>query len=343
MQIGNGIGLIICLYLLTSFNTSEANPVAKTFKKQRKIILDTDAGADDAVAILLYLKYEALNKEDFKLIAITCTHGNTEERNVEENVLKILTVAQRNDIPVYAGAEKALIEHKNSTNYYGHDGLGDFSFQEEIIAKIDGSKLAAVALLDLVKAHPEVTIICIGPLTNIALATRLDSKFIRNVGELFIMSSTVNGFGNEGPNVEFNIGLDPESAFIVMNSTKKPFTLVPWDIALNFPISKEWRKNVFGKLNSSAVRFLNKAGRVGNQGKDRSWATIDAMTLSIIIWPDFVKKLLLTNVTPVYDGAARGSVLVDYKNFTGKQPNAKIVQEYDVELFKEKLLQYFAF
>lgn len=60
------------------------------------------------------------------------------------------------------------------------------------------------------------------------------------------------------------------------------------------------------------------------------------------MWPDLVKKSLITNVTPVHDGAAKGSVLVDYKNFTGKQPNAKIIREYDVELFKEKLLQYFS-
>ena len=84
----------------------------------------------------------------------------------------------------------------------------------------------------------EVTIIAIGSLTNIALATRLDKTFIENVGELIIMGSTVSGNGNEGPNLEFNIAVDPESAFIVMNSTKKLFTLVPWEISLNFQISK---------------------------------------------------------------------------------------------------------
>ena len=77
---------------------SQTSPVLKSFKKPRKIILDTDAGADDALAILLYLKYEALHKDDTELIAITCTHGNTEEKTVEENVLKILTVAERNDV-----------------------------------------------------------------------------------------------------------------------------------------------------------------------------------------------------------------------------------------------------
>ena len=67
------------------------------------------------------------------------------------------------------------------------------------------------------------------------------------------------------------------------------------------------------------------------------------MTLSLIMWPQIVKKSLITNVTPVYDGAAKGSVLVDYLNYTGKPQNAKIIQGYDVELFKEKLLEYFSY
>ena len=84
----------------------------------------------------------------------------------------------------------------------------------------------------------EVTIITLGPLTNLALAFRIDPLFIQNVGEFISMGSTISGRGSIRPNVEFNFGCDPESNFIFFNSTTKPTILVPHEVALNHPISK---------------------------------------------------------------------------------------------------------
>ncbi|XP_051168832.1 uncharacterized protein LOC127286443 [Leptopilina boulardi] len=341
MRTSNSL-LIASLYLLSTFLNSHASPHITQLKKPRKFIIDTDAGGDDAIAILLALNYEAMHKDEIEIIAITCTHGNTKEKNVEKNVLKILTVAKRADIPVYGGAERALINHYKGIPFFGNDGLGDFEFTEEIIAKVDKSSLAAVALINLIKLHPgEVTIIALGPVTNLALATRLESAFIENVGELIIMGSSVAGIGNEMPNVEFNFAIDPESNFIVMNSTKKPCILFPWDTALNSRIDKKWRTEVFGQLNSSSVKFLNKVEAI-YMPKAKSWSSVDTVTVAIAIWPNLIKKSIITNVTPVFDGAAKGSVLVDYRNSTGKPKNAKIIQSFDIELFKEKLLLYFS-
>ncbi|XP_043473440.1 probable uridine nucleosidase 2 isoform X2 [Leptopilina heterotoma] len=330
------------LLLLSAFLTTQSSIYVERVNKPKKIIIDTDAGGDDAVAILLALNYEAIHKDKIEIIAITCTHGNTEEINVEQNVLKILTVAKRDDISVYGGAKRALINNYKGIPFYGKDGLGDFEFTEEIIAKVNKSSLAAVALINFIKMYPgEVTIIALGPLTNLALATRLDSTFMENVGELIIMGSSVAGIGNEMPNVEFNFAIDPESNFIVMNSTTKPCILLPWETVLNYQAGEKFRKEVFGKLNSPSVKFLNKV-EYNHLVNATRWSSVDTIAVSIAIWPNIVKKFIITNVTPVFDGAAKGSVLVDYKNSSGKQKNAKIIQSYDVEMFKEKLITYFA-
>ena len=86
--------------------------------------------------------------------------------------------------------------------------------------------------------------------------------------------------------------------------------------------------------------FLNKAESIGEK-KSKIWNSSDTMTVAVAIWPFLIKEFFITNVTPVFDGVAQGSVLVDYQNSTGKLPNAKIVQSFDIELFKEKLLKYF--
>lgn len=334
--------IIVLSIILKNATHSDPFNVIKSVEKPRKLIIDTDAGADDALAILLALKYEAAHQKNIEIIAITCTYGNTEVKNVETNVLKILSVANRSNIPVYGGAELPLIKQWEDTHYFGKDGLGDFNFEEEIKFSVNRSKLASIALIDLVKANPgEVSIIALGPLTNIALAIRLDRTFISLVKELHIVGSSVYGTGNISPNVEFNIGTDPESSFIVFNSTTKPIILMPWEIVTESPILKAWRTDLFGKVKSKAVEFLNKAEKIFLTKTD-SWTAIDGRIIAAFCWPNLILKSLLSNVTPVFDGAAQGSVLVDYINITGKAQNARIVQAFDVELYQKKLVQYFA-
>ncbi|XP_033229225.1 probable uridine nucleosidase 2 [Belonocnema kinseyi] len=335
--------LLKCIFTFSLFCTSQAGVVQRNENSniKKKIIIDTDAGGDDAVGILLALKFAEAHKEMIEILAITCTFGNTAERNVETNVLKILTIAKRNDIPVYGGADGPLVITWEDSQYFGKDGFGDFEFSEEIKAKVDRSKHAAVALIDLVKAHPgEVTIVSLGPVTNLALAARIDPSYIQHVGEFISMGSTITGRGNIRPAVDFNFGTDPESAFIFFNSTTNPITLLSREVSLNYPVMAEWRKNVFGIIKSKTVDFLNKAESIDKR-KSRFWSSSDTMSVAVALWPNLIKDYLIINVTPVYDGAAEGAVLVDYTNSTGKSANAKIVLSFDLELFKDNLLKYF--
>ncbi|XP_076180600.1 uncharacterized protein LOC143153381 isoform X2 [Ptiloglossa arizonensis] len=303
-----------------------------------KVIIDTDAGADDAVAILLTLKSES---RGFKVIAITCSYGNTYLDNVVENVLKILTVANRSDISVYKGAQKALLNEYKPSNFFGFDGLGDFNFTEKIIAKLDKSKHAAVALVDLVNQYPgEITLLSLGPSTNVATAITLDPLFLKHLKGHVILGSSVSNIGNVLPNVEFNFHQDPESNYIILNHTTTSI-LLPWETVTNSYISVDWRKETLGKKNSTIMNFLNKAEQK-SLPHSTSWFSADAMAAAIMIWPEFIKTFTITNVIPVVDGMARGSVLVDYTNLTDRPKNVKIVQIFNTTAYKEMLLKAFS-
>ncbi|XP_043261087.1 non-specific ribonucleoside hydrolase RihC-like [Colletes gigas] len=304
---------------------------------KQKVIIDTDAGADDAAAILLILKSKP---KEFEVIAITCSYGNTYVDNVVENVLKILTVANRSDIPVYKGVQKALLKEYKPTNFFGSDGLGDFNFTEKIIAKLDNTKHAAVALVDLVNQYPdEITILSIGPSTNIATAVALDPLVLKHLKSHIILGSSVSGIGNVSPNVEFNFDQDPESNYIVLNNTAIS-TIFPWETVIN-SVSADWRINTLGKINSTIMNFLNNA-ESKTILRNNEWHPGDVMAAAVMIWPELIKTFIIRNVSPVVDGMARGTVLVDYTNSTGKPKNAKIIQSFNTTAFQEVLLEAFS-
>ncbi|XP_078044096.1 nucleoside hydrolase [Augochlora pura] len=331
-KVANNIATIfLCLtWCSISFQDS-----ARTTDASRKVIIDTDAGVDDATAILLILKSKGI-----EVLAITCTYGNTYVDNVVTNVLKTLTIADRGDIPVYKGAQRPFLNTYKPSNYFGSDGLGDFNFTEEITAHVDGSVHAALALLNLTKAYPgEITLLCIGPLTNVALAMTLDPLFTTYLEKLIILGSSVSGIGNVSPNVEFNFGQDPESNSIVLNRSDTVSILFPWETAKSSSIHMDWRANILGKLNSTAMNFLNKAERL-SIANSTEWTPADAMAAAIMIWPELIEESTVTNVSPVTDGAARGSVLVDYTHLTGKSNNSEIVQCFNVTAFQDALLKH---
>ncbi|XP_016844130.1 probable uridine nucleosidase 2 [Nasonia vitripennis] len=310
-----------------------------------KIIIDTDAGGDDAVAILMMLRFEAFKPKNstFEIIGITCTYGNTKLENVEVNVLKILTIAGRDDIPVYSGVHSGIIEKFSSDDVYGKDGFGDAEFYQEIKATIDRTKHAAVAIVEMVKSNSgNVSIIALGPLTNLAIALTLDKNLMSHVNHLYIMGGSVAGVGNIRPNVEFNFAADPISNFVAFNATREDqITLISWETAIDTDLTKDWRREVFAKYDSPYIKFLNKVERVSLRKSRRpQWIIADAMAAACLIEPNLITTHVVKNVDPVTFGEARGSVLIDYAERTGKLRNTKIAQKMDKKLFKNMLIRY---
>ncbi|KAJ4444924.1 hypothetical protein ANN_06723, partial [Periplaneta americana] len=140
-------------------------------------------------------------------------------------------------IPVYRGASRSILVTPHIEDFYGADGLGDFVYPdppkpEDYLNK----EHAAVALVRLVAQYPkQITLLCLGPLTNVALAIRLDPFFITNLKQLVILGGSTEGIGNVMPGVEFNFYVDPEANFIVFDSVNatrhgmNPIVLLPWE------------------------------------------------------------------------------------------------------------------
>ena len=101
-----------------------------------------------------------------------------------------------------------------------------------------------------------------------------------------------------------------------------------------------WRVNVLGSVDSPLVKFLNQVERKIYR-RHLKWKPADLLLIALSLWPNLIQRTILTNVTPVYDGAAQGSVLVDYLNKTGKWHNVKILDAFDIEGFKELILRAF--
>ena len=187
-----------------------------------RVIIDTDPGVDDALALLL-----AMRSPELKIEGITPVAGNVPLDLTLPNALRMVEIAGRTDIPVAAGARAPLVRRLVTAAYaHGENGLGGAVFPEPKTKPI--AQPAAEFIRAIVRKYPgEVTLIPIGPLTNIATALNLDSELAGMVRGIVLMGGSLSG-GNITPAAEFNIYVDPEAARIVFQSGI-PITMVGLD------------------------------------------------------------------------------------------------------------------
>lgn len=178
----------------------------------RRVIIDTDPGTDDALAILL-----ALNSPELKVEALTVVPGNVVVEQGLENALKLMSLANRCDIPVAAGAKHPLNQKLITAEYWhGKNGLADIELPAPT-CKAD-PRFGPDLIIELVHKYPhEITLIPVGPLTNIALAVSKDPTIVSLVKDIVIMGGSIAG-GNTTGAAEANIYNDPEAAQIVFNA-----------------------------------------------------------------------------------------------------------------------------
>jgi len=197
----------------------------------RKVIIDTDPGIDDAMAILL-----ALKSPELKVEAITTVSGNVHVDLGTENALRILEIAEAGHIPVAKGMTSPLTRKLETAEHiHGTGGLGDAVLPPP---KLRPHKLHAIdMIIEKVKASPgEITLVPIGPLTNVATAFLMEPGIIKQIKEIILMGGafavTSYGCGNASAVAEFNIYVDPEAAKIVFNSGL-PITAVGLDVTMD--------------------------------------------------------------------------------------------------------------
>ena len=193
----------------------------------RKIIIDTDPGVDDTMAIFL-----ALCSPELDVVGLTTIFGNVHTELATKNALRLLSIAGRGDIPVAHGADDALTgDFEGPVPYvHGEDGQGDIFLPDPAGAPIELS--AAAFIIEQLRANPgEITLAPVGPLTNIALALRLEPRIVEWVDEVVLMGGNALVPGNASPAGEANIRNDPEAADLVFGADWQ-VTMVGLDVTL---------------------------------------------------------------------------------------------------------------
>ena len=258
-----------------------------------KVIIDTDPGIDDSMAI-----FYALNSPEIELLALTTIFGNASTEICTTNALRLLEIAERSDIPVYKGAEKPIqSERRGSPDFvHGPDGQGDSNLPPPETSV--QSETALEYLHTAIRNNPgEVTLIPIGPLTNIAELLRHDSSIDQDIKEIVLMGGNAISEGNATPAAEANIINDPEAADIVFSANCE-ISMVGLDVTNKVFMRKEVldvicqfgdpRSQHLKKITPFYYEFLsNFFGEEGMPTHDSSAITyfLDRSLFSIVNYP----------------------------------------------------------
>jgi purine nucleosidase len=219
--------------------------------KKTRMIFDGDPGIDDALALLYVLKHE-----NAELVGITTVGGNITLDNTTRNALKILEITDNEDIPVARGIGKPLLRaNRSEGEVHGKDGLGNSNLPSPKITEIEEHAVDFI-IRKIMENPKEITLVPVGPLTNIAVAVIKEPRLKDYVKEVVIMGGAVTTFGNITPESEFNIFTDPEAAKIVFESGL-PITLVGLDVTMKTLLTPDHLDEIMEKSSPVTV-FVGK-------------------------------------------------------------------------------------
>ncbi|WP_067727637.1 nucleoside hydrolase [Oceanobacillus damuensis] len=303
-----------------------------------KIILDVDTGVDDALAIIYGIESKKID-----LLGITTVSGNVPLHMTERNTRKVLRLIGREDIKVYPGADRPLIrEPEYEFRVHGTDGIGN-ALDDMKIENQTEEQFAADFIIEQAKKYKgDLTLIMVGPVTNLALALRKEPKIADWINEVIIMGGLVSmaGKGNKLPNSEFNIFADAEAASIVFHSGIE-VTLVSLDVTLQTYMKLEHIEKLKGTkyydfvLNSTKVFRAFSEKQYGTNG----CALHDPLTIGYFLDPSYIEtKKYFVDVETV-SPLNYGQTICDFRNLWKKEPNVNICLNVDAERFIDDFIE----
>lgn len=299
----------------------------------RKLILDSDGGVDDAQALLMLIA--AGRTPD----AITSVFGNVGRDAATRNLLTVLAVAGKAEVPVYKGADRPLNQPVIDAKYiHGEDGLGGSPRPQTIPAVADGD--AVSFLVETFKAAAaagdKVDILMIGPLTNLALALRLSPGIVAGIGQLTIMGGTIYGRGNTTPAAEFNIYADPEAAQIVLTAGVETL-IAPWEPCVTHNMTGTEVDALFADIPEglerqfSLVLAQHARQTIAGYGGGDNFRFVDPLAAAAVIEPSIVTKSIRAAVdVALAPGITRGMIVVDPSGRLGT-PMVTLIEEARIE------------
>jgi pyrimidine-specific ribonucleoside hydrolase len=293
----------------------------------RPLVIDTDPGIDDALAILL-----ALASPEVDLRLVTTVHGNVEVEQTTENALRVLHLAGRSDVPVAAGARAALVhpQAERAGHVHGDAGLGGVELPPSP-ASVD-PRPAVVALADLLLGSPEpVTVAAIGPLTNLALLLAVYPEAARRIDRLVVMGGSAWCGGNVTAAAEFNVWADPEAAQAVLGSSLST-VLVGLDVTLPTVLTEEGiaRFAAAGPVGATAAAILAQYVEHARSSYGTDGVVVhDALALTEAIVPGTLGTVRRSVVVDTSLGAGRGQTLVDRRTVSDSPVAVEVAESVD--------------
>lgn len=305
----------------------------------KRILIDTDPGIDDSLAILL-----ALASPELSLEGLSIVHGNCSLQQAVRNGLAVLELAKARQVPLAKGCELPLVQPSLlAPETHGNTGLG--------YAKLPEPRLQPIVqhgcdfLIEKVMANPgEITLVAVGPLTNVALAIRKEQRFAKSLKEIIIMGGAIRHEGNTTALAEFNVFVDPHAAHIVFHAGI-PTTLVPLDVTYQCILMASDVERLM-RIDSPISKFIKESTDFYMEYHDayqhiKGCIINDPLALALTFAPELCDYEELPVDVDISGGVSMGKTFADFYNYNKKPANMKValgVRPRDfIELFLERM------
>ena len=304
--------------------------------EKRKVIIDCDPGIDDSLAIIL-----ALNSPELEVIGITICSGNVPAKLGAQNALKALQMCSSLHVPVYIGEEYPLKrELVTAQDTHGEDGVGE-NFYEEI--KDFGFKEGGVDfIIDTLRNNEKVSIIALGPLTNIAKAIMKDKEAFNNLDEFVSMGGAFRIQGNCSPVSEFNYWVDPHGADYVYKNLLKKIHMVGLDVTRKIVLTPNIIE-LINRFDKDMAKYITEITRFYIDFHWEQEGIIGCVINDPLAVAYFIDRSICEGfesfVEVVKDGVAMGQSIVDSFNFYKKESNAIVLTDVDAKKFMYMFLK----
>ena len=303
----------------------------------KRILIDTDPGIDDALAILL-----ALASPEVTMEGITTIHGNCSVDQATINALSILELAEAKEAPVAMGFPLPLVQPSLlAAETHGDTGLGYAKLPEP--RGRPEVRHGSDFLIEKIMSNPgEITLVAIGPLTNVAFAIRKEPRIVEAVREVIVMGGAIRYPGNASPLAEYNVFVDPHAAHMVYHSGI-PITLVPLDVTYQCILTPDDVKRL-QKNPSRISRFIDDSTRFYMEFHDEyqqihGCAINDPLALALTFAPELCDYQELYVDVDISGGISMGKTFADFHGLAKKRPNMKVALSVRARDFMELFLE----
>lgn len=302
----------------------------------RRIIIDTDPGQDDAVAILL-----ALASPELDLVGITAVAGNVPLPLTTKNALLMVELAHRPDVPVYAGCDRPMVKELYTAEYvHGVTGIDGAGLGDPTSRPADGHAVDFIIDTVMSSAEHSITLCPLGPLTNVATALQREPAIADRLEAIVLMGGGFFEGGNTTPAAEFNIYVDPQAADIVFRSGVD-LTVLPLDVTHRALIQDEWisrlrsRGSPVTESVAGMVEFFERwdVEKYGMEGGPLH----DPTVIAYLLQPELFTGRHCNVVVETESLLTAGMTVVDYWRVTDREPNATWITGVDANGFFELL------